>query len=1399
MGKQLYRFSKKTSIKKSLFLLHRYVYSIIEGNEEGIFRVDPTDGRVFIPLTGSPGVNFTRSRVHNLTVQAQNSMADCQRARIRININVISNRITFDPLEQQSVPEMTPEGTVVVRVTVRGGAGEVRYSITSGNVGNAFRINQNSGTVMVNGELDFETLSSYTLAVRVDSVGTTVNGTINLQISVTDVNEQHVFTSPSCALTPGGCPYSISENRGPTMLADFDLMDPDRPPNGTLSFALSGVNSNAFSVDSSGVLRTAQSLDREAQDTYLLTLTVTDQCPRSSCRLTAETTIQVTVTDENDNAPTFTLALNRVEVSEDANRNLIVAEYRATDADIGANAVITYSIELISGGGSLPFSIHPQLGSLRLTGNIDFEMTESYMVRVTASNPGSSQATSAETLIQILNVNDNTPMFLGAPYSGNVEENSPTGTSVLRVNATDADVGIHGDIRYSIIAGSTFDSFQIGSTNGSIWVNRNIDRETITSFNLTVRARDRGTPQQLSATTVVTITVTDVNDNRPVFQPDSFDVLLREDLEIGNNVVQPLATDADQPNTPNSEIVYSILASGNEEGRFRINSSSGQIETAALLDFETTTRYTLTVRADDRGNPVMFGTATVSILIGNVNENPPSLNGSQIVNVSEAAPVTTIIAIFRAEDRDQMVITYAIMAGNEDQKFSINASSGVIRLVVSLDFETRVMYILNISASDGQRESQATLTVKVLDENEHTPVFNGPNAFAIEEERPAGAMVGRVMATDADRDAQVSFSFVQQDRATGLFNLDPANGQITTAVVLDREQLEQIFPPTGSSSVSLQVSARDDGSPSRRDVRSYTITLLDINDNTPLFRDSSYSNSLRENLPAGEEVFQIAATDADIGRNGEIVYSFELADNQGTSNPFTIDSTTGALTTSESLDCEIQPFYTFSIVATDGGVAPLFNTTIGNLSIIDENDNSPIFTQDVYVVNVSESTMPQSVVTTVLANDRDKGLNGEVEYRIESDSDINDFLEVTEIVTRFTIDSVSGMVTNRNEFDFESATQINVTVFANDRGIPQRTASALIVVNVINEDESGPRFTSCPTAATVPESILVGTVVLTCEATDRDSIAVGNQPPVAYSFVFNTNFFEIDNVTGQIRTTATLDREELASHFLRVRVTDLSGRSAQRDIRVRLLDINDEAPQFQNAPYEFFFTSSAMTNVQQFLTVSAIDRDNEQNGTFEYSIGNVVQSSDGQISFTSVEVVARDFGTPTPLSSSAIVSVTFAQLCQLQRYSISRSTGELSATLLCSVTATPSSVITLVLGERSELSCAITTNTPVSYQKLHNGTSVTTPQVISSGRAAEEDVRFGIEAVRFSDLGEYACLVTSVAGSLQTPAVTTTLLGGLMCVCVRVRVHVCVYVCVFVRDKFQLKDILLKSCPFSSS
>ena len=568
-----------------------------------------------------------------------NNNSPCQCAQIRINVAVEPNTIDFAPLATREVREDAQIGTDIATVTATGGSGAITYAILSGNSGNAFEIGTSSGLVELMNPLNFETRMSYTLEIEGESVGTGVTGTTTLQINVLDVNEPPVFIT-QCA-RDNLCSYSIPENEGSNeFIGQIQASDPDLSSvsNGMITYSI--VNLNVpFVVSADGTIRTTESLDREQRNSYTLTFRASDQCGQG-CSLSVQTAIVITVEDENDSPPFFVNGPTQVTVVENSPQDLVVTEYEARDDDIGSNAAIQFTLQ----PSNVPFELDSQTGILTVSGAIDFEEETSYTITVTIANPDGSQSASITTEVVVIDQNDNAPLFMNEPYAASVIEHSPVdGSAVVTLLATDRDSNENGRISYLLNGGNFENSFSIDAETGVIAVTRSIDRERVTSFTLSVVARDNGSPNRLRASSTVAITISDINDNPPIFNPNAYSVNVREDVGINSEIVTVFAFDQDEVNNPNSAIQYSIT-NGNTGGVFEMNADSGIITLSSTLDFENTPSFSLSLQAVDQGTPQMSGTAEAFIQVLNVNEDPPSISGDQAVNVSELAPLNTMIA-----------------------------------------------------------------------------------------------------------------------------------------------------------------------------------------------------------------------------------------------------------------------------------------------------------------------------------------------------------------------------------------------------------------------------------------------------------------------------------------------------------------------------------------------------------------------------------------------------------------------------------------------------------------------------------------------------------------------------------------------------------------------------------
>ena len=1153
---------------------------------------------------------------YTLTILASNMADQCQCGRTTVQISVLASN-NHSPIFQETSPvdisESTPADTVVVTVTATdadfGINGEVRYSITSGNTRNVFEIDPITGEITLVGALNHTITQSYTLTLTADdqAVVNPRNDTTTQVIIIVDVN-QHPFFLTQCAAMEL-CRFMVSEGADlSTTIAMIMAGDPDSSsiPNGQLTFSLTPTD--PFTVDNDGNFALVTSLDRESRETYTLNLTVADGGMPS---LQISTIVTFTVTDINDNAPVL-VAPAMVDISESTALGTEVTQVQAFDPDLGVNGEVSYQLT-----GSTLFDIDKDSGQITLVRSLDYEVSTQHVVTVVATDAGNMSSTGHAIMINVINENDNAPVFAMDPYTTSVDEGSSEGTEVIIVQADDADSGVLGEVSYSITGGNSNNNFAINSTSGTITVNGEIDREAIGEYTLTIRAQDGGNPARSDISTVV-ITVNDINDNNPVFQQSLYERTVREDVNVPLDVLTLLATDADEANTPNSAITYSIQ-SGNTGSVFTLHANTGVLSVASALDFETTPSYSLTVVATDGGG--LTGNAVVMVTVVDVNDETPILSPDQTVSYPEDTSTPTVVATFTASGEMGEVLEFQL-SGDQNGEFEIDMNTGQVSLVQSLDYESRQQYGLTVSVTDGQFSTTSALTITVTDVNDNTPIIDSAGPFTIMEQESANSLVGSVTASDQDSgsNAQLSFQITQQPLNLFMIVPDGSNAvQIQTANVLDREALVQMnyfLPPNSQSEITIEVS--DGGNPSLTSSVTVVITLEDINDNAPTLVNPVTEVNISESSNTGTLVTQITATDIDIGANARVSYS--LISN----SLFTIDSTTGDVTLAGSLDYETNPEHTIMVYASnpDGLNSTEHNITI---NVIDENDNSPVFTMDPYAASVAENSSMGTLVVTVQADDADSGILGEVEYTI-TDGNINDV---------FSIGSTSGEITVGGDLDRELFNEYTLTVTASNPGMLSRMSTARVVITITDVNDNTPLFTQPRYALDIREDASL-TSILTVVVTDADQPGtVNSQFDITISSGNDNNLFTISSPSGVLSLSSSLDFEMQTSHELTLTAADRGDPSLSSTsiVAITVINVNDEVPQIsgnQTIPLSEF--TPIGSNITQFTATK------EEGETLVFSLVPAncfaINSSSGMVTL----IQPLDYETQQSFTARVLVS-----------------------------------------------------------------------------------------------------------------------------------------------------------------
>ncbi|KAG7464950.1 hypothetical protein MATL_G00171040 [Megalops atlanticus] len=567
---------------------------------------------------------------------------------------------------------------------------------------------------------------------------------IKVRLEIEDVNDNSPhFQDDEIHLS---VPEDIAE--GTSFLLDHQARDEDAGSNGELWYSLDGAD-GLFSVTEEGpslVVVVRGRLDREAQGTHRMTVIATDRGVPSR---TATATLVVEVTDVNDNCPTFSSdSPYTAVIPGDSPRGTVVTHVKATDPDLGSNAVITYSFSpKISDRSKALFKMDSNTGLITLSTDIDSGSLSEHVLRVLASGPSCPPAvaevtvsvqpaasqgleikiSSHEKVITVLveDVNDNAPQFQQTHYHLDLEENNEPGTSLLQVRAIDADSQQNSEVAYSLNPNMAA-MFSINTVTGQLFVLFTLDREKQEFHNFTILARDNGSPT-LQSSVGVSIRVLDQNDNNPIFTTTDFIFFIPENFPRLGQVGAVGVTDVDTGS--NGRVEVQVL---NSSSPFQMDNARGTLRCIAEVDREMQDRYELWLLARDHGRPPLSSTARVTVFVEDVNDNQPRVilpasNLSCLIVSPSTVTGTTVTKIY-AIDEDSgknSDISYRIAASEprEHSPFLIDAQSGNVTLGQSLLLRDHGLHHLFIVVSDGGEPTplESAVWVNLLVNDTHEP------------------------------------------------------------------------------------------------------------------------------------------------------------------------------------------------------------------------------------------------------------------------------------------------------------------------------------------------------------------------------------------------------------------------------------------------------------------------------------------------------------------------------------------------------------------------------------------------------------------------------------------------------------------------------------------------------
>uniref|UniRef100_A0AAY5EX24 Cadherin domain-containing protein n=1 Tax=Electrophorus electricus TaxID=8005 RepID=A0AAY5EX24_ELEEL len=551
--------------------------------------------------------------------------------------------------------------------------------------------------------------------------------------------------------------------------------------------------------------------------------------------------VEVNVLDINDNAPTFLEKSYTLNISELAFTGEKFPLPVAQDADSAVNSVKSYklspneqfSLDVQSGGEQGTIS-----AELVLQKTLDREKLPEIQLTLTAVDGGKpARSGILHVVVNVEDVNDNIPAFSEALYKVRVSENSPLGTTVIKLVATDLDEGVNGELVYTLTAGGASkitDLFAIDPIIGEITIKGNLDHEENAAYEIRAQARDKGTPSRRAHCKVL-VEVIDVNDNAPEISVSSVTSPLKEDSAVGTVVALVTVTDKDSGENGNAKAYLS------DSMPFKLKPSYKNyysLVVAGLLDRERRSHYNITVTATDEGNPPLSSTTTIIVQVSDINDNAPRFSERAMnVYVKENSQIGAVIYTVFAFDPDvdeNSRISYSLLQSSSPVKsmVNINSDSGDIHSLQSFNYEEIKTFQFKVQATDSgvpPLSSNVTVNVFVLDENDNSPVVLAPysehgsvNTENIPFSADPGYFVAKIRAVDADSGYNALLSYhMSEPKGNNLFRIGTSSGEIRTKRRMSDNDLKthplvimvsDNGEPSLSATVSIDVVVAESGS-----------------------------------------------------------------------------------------------------------------------------------------------------------------------------------------------------------------------------------------------------------------------------------------------------------------------------------------------------------------------------------------------------------------------------------------------------------------------------------------------------------------------------------------------------------------------------------------------------------
>ncbi|KAK6174384.1 hypothetical protein SNE40_017672 [Patella caerulea] len=1154
-------------------------------------------------------------------------------SRHRLKRDVTTKRVERSILEDKTNPIFT------VRNEVDNPASRI-FTFAGSSFKNLFTVDtQGNVGVAANNKLDYENSDMREVTLQINATSTTDSTDVvilNVEMRLQNVNDEiPVFKNqpkPFYAVVPQGA--------RPDMKV-YELVAED-PDGNRVSYSL---NSGA---ESRFIVRTTSSfssrLNRNvvvgevltvgsgtfSRTDYQLVIQAVDTTDTTQAAIA---TVFVRVGTRN---PQFYEDSYTGKIPEQSAPNQVLQNQLKIQAISFQNKTITY--ELFKGGvnntdPSPYFTIDRQTGEIRTTStlttkDLDYDITERSQrppkfpltVRATEAETGLFSTTSL--VIELIDNNDNRPIFEYSRYQKIIPEDFAVGNSILQVKAVDQDSSTNSELVYSVDDGN----FTIETVNdadqgyiGIIRVKERLDYDRIVGhmYSFTVVASDKGSPVQTGIANV-RVVVTNVNDEPPEIKiDDSIVFSVREDANINYVVTFIQATDLD-----GDRVRFFFSPDKSESGIFSINQESGLIRLIRPVPTNVD-KYVLNITAKDDGACCgsvisLSSEAYLVVEIVDVNQHKPSFTNCSdynIASVLEHQSIGTKVITVKAIDEDRNEngrVTYSILRGqNQSPRFNINVDNGTVTTNVEFDRETTQSFTLTVKGNDQANpslEGYCTFTVTIGDINDNAPVFDQPEyTVTITEDYQPGRSVANVRADDADIGTNAKIEYFLTSNPDNMFKIDLEAG----IIYLNKSLSDKLSYP-------LVVMAKDKGEPPLNKTANVIIKVADITSKPPTWNSNDYSRTynVSETALNGFQVAEFSAT-SNID-NPNLVFSLVNNDGNPTTilEPFSIESsgTTVKLLVHSSLDYNIKELYEVRIRVTNLSPTPRNSHISPKIRLLDKNNKVPYFVGrdqaiTMYPGSVAENMDPGQVVIDVKAFDDDSSTPYNVlTFSLEEKENVSNLFRIEKF------DANTARITTAARFDREKKQtyflQVNVVDGA-PSDIPNHTppgtpnkASAIVQVIITDRNDNSPFFEHELYNASVKEDAGLQHSIIMVTAQDPDTSDI-----LTYSISQGNirSAFGVQSKKGIIYVARQLDFENGEESFDLTLVASDGLNSSQTTVHIDVEDVNDNRPQFVNQTYTIANiveedTTITPNNKRWLTKVSATDADRNRPNNIRYSL-----------------------------------------------------------------------------------------------------------------------------------------------------------------------------------------------------